>query len=101
MYPVPRGSIMSDDPIEKEKTMSNKITIVLSINSDTVSRFLFDDYINACADANLMIRYEPYTSDMYAELNDKALEIEKKQALTELENEILNNVACVNGSCED
>lgn len=81
--------------------MSNKITIILSINSDTVSRFLFDDYINACADANLMIRYEPYTSDMYAELNDKALDIEKKQALTELENEILNNVACVNGSCED
>jgi hypothetical protein len=36
--------------------MSNKITLVVSINSDTVSRFLFDDYINACADAGLMIR---------------------------------------------
>ena len=80
--------------------MSNKITIVLSINSDSVSRFLFDDYINACNDANLRVRYEPYTSDMYAELNDKALEIEKKQALTELENEILNNT-CINGTCED
>ena len=85
----------------KEKTMSNKITIVLSINEDNVSRFLFDDYINACNDAGLMVRYEPYTSDMYAELNAKALEVEKKQALTELENEILNNVACVGGSCED
>ena len=81
--------------------MSNKITIVLSINEDNVSRFLFDDYINACNDAGLMVRYEPYTSDMYAELNAKALEVEKKQALTELENEILNNVACVGGSCED
>jgi len=79
----------------------SKVTIVLSMPDHPVSRFLFDEYINACADANLMIRYEPYTSDMYAELNDKALEIEKKQALTELENEILNNVACVNGSCED
>ena len=81
--------------------MSNKITIVLSINSDSVSRFLFDEYINACADAGLVVRYEPYTSDMYAELNDKALEVERNQALTELEEEILNNVACVGGSCED
>ena len=81
--------------------MSNKITIVLSINSDSVSRFLFDDYINACHDAGMMIRYEPYTKDMYAELNDKALDIEKQDALASLGNEILNNVACVNGSCED
>jgi len=81
--------------------MSNKITIVLSINSDSVSRFLFDDYINACNDAGLMVRYEPYTSDMYAELNDKALDIEKQEALASLEEEILNNVACINGSCED
>ena len=80
--------------------MSNKITMVISINSDTVSRFLFDDYISACADASLMIRYEPYTSDMYAELNEKALDIERQQALTELENEILNNT-CINGTCED
>jgi len=81
--------------------MSNKITIVLSMYSDTVSRFLFDDYINTCAEANLMVRYEPYTSDMYVELNDKALDIEKQDALASLGNEILNNVACVNGSCED
>jgi hypothetical protein len=81
--------------------MSNKITIVLSINSDSVSRFLFDDYINACHDAGLMVRYEPYTSDMYAELNDKALDIEKQDALASLEEEILNNKACFNGSCED
>jgi hypothetical protein len=81
--------------------MSNKITIVLSINSDSVSRFLFDDYINACNDAGLMIRYEPYTKDMYTELNETALNIEKKQALSELEEEILNNISCVGGNCED
>jgi hypothetical protein len=81
--------------------MSNKITIVLSINSDSVSRFLFDDYISACADAGLMVRYEPYTKDMYAELNAKALDIEKQDALASLEEEILNNKACFNGSCED
>ena len=80
--------------------MSNKITMVISINSDTVSRFLFDDYISACADAGLMIRYEPYTSDMYAELNEKALDIERQDALASLENEILNNT-CINGTCED
>ena len=80
--------------------MSNKITIVISINSDSVSRFLFDDYINACVEAGLVVRYEPYTSDMYAELNEKALDIERQQALTELENEILNNT-CINGICED
>jgi len=81
--------------------MSNKITIVLSMNSDTVSRFLFDDYINACVEAGLVVRYEPYTSDMYAQLNDKALDIEKQDALASLEEEILNNKACINGSCED
>ena len=81
--------------------MSNKVTIVLSIPDHTVARFLFDDYIKACADADLMVRYEPYTRDMYAELNNKALEVERNQALTELEEEILNNVACVGGSCED
>jgi hypothetical protein len=80
--------------------MSNKITMVISINSDTVSRFLFDDYISACADAGLMIRYEPYTSDMYVELNEKALDIERQDALASLENEILNNT-CINGTCED
>ncbi len=73
----------------------------MSINSDPVSRFLFDDYTSACADAGLMVRYEPYTSDMYAKLNDKALDIEKQEALASLEEEILNNNACVNGSCED
>jgi hypothetical protein len=81
--------------------MSNKITIVLSINSDSVSRFLFDDYINACHDAGMMVRYEPYTLDMYAELNAKALDIEKQDALASLEEEILSNIACVGGSCED
>lgn len=81
--------------------MSNKVTIVLSINSDPVSRFLFDDYINACNDAGLVVRYEPYTRDMYAELNAKALDIEKQDALASLEEEILNNNACINGSCED
>ena len=81
--------------------MSNKITLVISINSDSVSRFLFDDYINTCAEAGLVVRYEPYTSDMYAQLNDKALDIEKQEALASLEEEILNNKACINGSCED
>lgn len=81
--------------------MSNKITIVLSINSDIVSKFLFDEYINACNDAGIVVRYEPYTMDMYAELNAKALDIEKQEALASLEEEILNNNACINGSCED
>ena len=64
--------------------MSNKITIVLSINSDSVSRFLFDDYINACNDAGLMVRYEPYTKDMYAELNAKPLTLKNKMPLHRL-----------------
>ena len=81
--------------------MSSKITIVLSMPSDTVSRFLFDDYINACHDAGLMVRYEPYTKDMYAELNAKALDIEKQDALASLEEEILGNISCVGGNCED
>ena len=79
----------------------SKVTIVLSIGTDPVSRFLFDDYINACNDAGIVVRYEPYTLDVYKELNDKALEIERNQALNELEEEILNNVACVGGNCED
>ena len=79
----------------------SKVTIVLSIGTDPVSRFLFDDYINACNDAGIVVRYEPYTLDVYKELNDKALDIEKQQALNELEEEILNNVACVGGNCED
>jgi hypothetical protein len=81
--------------------MSNKITIVMSIPDNTIAKFLFDDYINACADAGIVIRYEPYTLDVYKELNDKALEVERNQALTSLEEEILNNNACINGSCED
>jgi len=48
-----------------------------------------------------VVRYEPYTLDMYAELNRTALDVEKKQALTELEEEILNNISCVGGNCED
>ena len=79
----------------------SKVTIVLSIPDHPVARFLFDDYIKACADADLMVRYEPYTRDMYAELNAKALDIEKQDALASLEEEILNNKACINGSCED
>lgn len=79
----------------------SKVTIVMSIPDHPVARFLFDDYIKACADAGLVVRYEPYTRDMYAELNAKALDIEKQDALASLEEEILNNVACVNGSCED
>ena len=79
----------------------SKVTIVLSMPDHPVARFLFDDYIKACADADLMVRYEPYTRDMYAELNAKALDIEKQDALASLEEEILNNVACVGGSCED
>jgi hypothetical protein len=79
----------------------SKVTIVLSIGSDPVSRFLFDDYINACNNAGIVVRYEPYTLDVYKELNDKALDIEKQQALTSLEEEILNNISCVGGNCED
>ena len=81
--------------------MSNKVTIVLSIGTDPVSRFLFDDYIKACHDAGIVVRYEPYTIDVYNELNERALNIEKHEALTSLEEEILNNVACVGGNCED
>lgn len=79
----------------------SKVTIVLSIPDHPVARFLFDDYIKACHDADLVVRYEPYVSDMYDELNKTALDVEKKQALTELEEEILNNVSCVGGNCED
>lgn len=79
----------------------SKVTIVLSIPDTTVARFLFDDYINACADADLVVRYEPYTSDMYAELNKKALDVEKQEALASLEEEILSNISCVGGNCED
>ena len=79
----------------------SKVTIVLSIPDNPVARFLFDDYINACADADLVVRYEPYTSDMYAELNKKALDVEKQEALASLEEEILSNISCVGGNCED
>ena len=79
----------------------SKVTMVLSIPDHPVARFLFDDYIKACHDADLMVRYEPYTSDMYAELNAKALDIEKQEALASLEEEILSNIACVGGNCED
>jgi hypothetical protein len=48
-----------------------------------------------------MVRSEPYTKDMYAELNAKALDIEKQDALASLEEEILSNIACVGGNCED
>ena len=79
----------------------SKVTIVMSIPDHPVARFLFDDYIKACVDADLMVRYEPYTSDMYAELNKKALDVEKQEALASLEEEILSNISCVGGNCED
>jgi hypothetical protein len=86
--------------------MSNK-TIVLSIptstfnNNGKIAEHLFNQYVNACETAGIVLRYEPYDSDIYHELNLKALDIEKSHALNELEEEILNNVACVGGSCED
>ena len=80
--------------------MSGKLTIVLSMPSNTVAKFLFDEFVNACHDAEIMVRCEPYHKDMYAELNDKALDIERQDALASLENEILNNT-CINGTCED
>ena len=86
--------------------MSNK-TIVLSIptsdfnNNGKIADYLFNQYLNACETAGISVRYEPYDSDIYHELNLRALDIEKSHALNELENEILNNVACVGGSCED
>lgn len=79
----------------------SKVTIVMSIPDHPVARFLFDDYIKACADADLVVRYEPYTSDMYAELNKKALDVEKQEAMASLEEEILSNISCVGGNCED
>jgi hypothetical protein len=81
--------------------MSENLTVIVSLPSNTVARFLFDDFVNACADAGIVVRCEPYPMDMYAELNAKALDIEKKDALASLEEEILGNIACVGGNCED
>ena len=87
--------------------MSENRTVILSIPTNTfmdnhkISQILFDRYIKSCEMAGVSVRYEPYDSDIYNQLNLKALDIEKSYAFNELQNEILNNVACVNGSCED
>lgn len=82
--------------------MSNKITLVVSI-PDTPSATIsfYEDFIKACEERNVPVRYELYESDIYHDLNLKGLEIERNHTLTQLEEEILNNVACVGGSCED
>ena len=77
-------------------------TIILSIPDDTIANHLFTEFfVNTCESSGVGIRYEPYDSDIFNELNLKALEIEKGYALIELEEEILNMRQCVNGSCED
>lgn len=81
--------------------MSNR-TIIISLPDEKVANYLFKEhFINTCESAGVMVRCEPYDLDIYNELNLRALEIEKSRALNELEDEILNNVACVGGSCED
>ena len=81
--------------------MRENQTIVLSMPKSSTPITLFNDFVKACEGRGIVVRYEPYDSNIYNELNLKALDIEKAHALNELENEILNNVACVNGSCED
>jgi hypothetical protein len=82
--------------------MSKKITFIVSIPDNPSANIAFYEvFLKACEDANVPVRYELYESDMYHDLNLKALDIEKSYALNELEDEILNNLACVNGSCED
>jgi len=81
--------------------MSENRTIVLSIPKSSTPITLFDDFVKACEGRGIVVRYEPYDLNIYNELNLKALDIEKSYAFNELQNEILNNVACVNGSCED
>jgi len=81
--------------------MSNKRTIVLSIDNYMTPITLFDEFVKACENKGLVVRYEPYERDIYNELNLEALDIERNHTLTQLEEEILNNGACINGTCED
>lgn len=81
--------------------MSNKRTIILSIDNYMTPITLFDEFVKACENKGLVVRYEPYERDIFNELNLEALDIERNHTLTQLEEEILNNVACVGGSCED
>ena len=77
-------------------------TIILSIPNDRIANHLFQEFfVNTCESSGVGIRYEPYDSDIFNELNLKALEIEKGYALIELEEEILNMRQCINGTCED
>lgn len=81
--------------------MSNKKTIILSIPDNFEANDAFEGFKEYCVLKNIMLRCEPYDSDIFNELNVKALDIERNHTLTELEDEILNNVACIGGSCED
>ena len=80
--------------------MSNR-TIVVSIPNTSTPITLFEEFVKACEIKGLVIRYEPYDRDIYNELNLEALDIERNHTLTQLEEEILNNGACINGTCED
>lgn len=81
--------------------MSNKRTIILSIDNYMTPITLFDEFVKACENKGLVVRYEPYERDIFNELNLEALDIERNHTLTQLEEEILNNSACINGTCED
>ena len=81
--------------------MSN-ITFIVSIPDNPSANISFyEDFLKSCEERNIPVRYELYESDIYHDLNLKALELERNQTLTELEEEILNNVSCVGGNCED
>lgn len=82
--------------------MSSKITMVVSLpDTPLCNRLFYEGFLKSCEDAEVPVRYEVYESDMYHDLNLKALDIERNQTLTQLEEEILNNSACINGTCED
>ena len=77
-------------------------TIIVSMPDDKIANHLFKEFfVNTCESSGVHIRYEPYDSDIFMALNEEALRIEKAHALIELEEAILNNVACVGGNCED
>lgn len=80
--------------------MGNR-TIVMSIPDNFEAKDAFEGFQEYCVSKNIVVRCEPYDSDIYNELNIKAIDIERNHALTQLEEEILNNNACVNGTCED
>jgi len=82
--------------------MSNKVTILVSLpDTPLCNRLFYENFLKACENAEVPVRYELYESDIYHDLNLEALDIERNQTLTALEEEILNNNACINGSCED